>query len=203
MPIGIPRVGYRLPGDESAQWVDIYNRLYRERVLFLGSELNDELANQLIALLIYLGAEDASKRIFMYINSPGGSLIAGLGVHDAINHSGAPITTIGIGNIASMASFILCSGDKNNRISLPHTRVMIHQPNTGNLGAAAEVMSTTMEVVRMRNSVVELYAKQTGQSVSTIARDLDRDRYLGAQEAKTYGLVDLIVDKYEQVPGAA
>ena len=200
MPIGVPHVGYRLPGDEEPDWVDIYNRLYRERVLFLGSELNDELSNQLIALLIYLGAEDSSKRIFMYINSPGGSLIAGLGVYDAMGHSGSSVTTIGIGNIASMASFILCSGNTNNRISLPHTRVMIHQPNTGNLGGAGQVIVTTTEVVRMRNSVVELYSKQTGQPISTITRDFDRDRYLGAQEAKEYGLVDLIVDKFDQVP---
>ena len=128
MPIGVPKVAYRLPGEATPQWVDLYNRLYRERVLFLGSGLDDELANQLNGIMLYLSAEDASRSLFLYINSPGGSVTAGLSVFDIMNYVQASVTTIGIGFAASMASFILAGGERGSRIALPHCRVMIHQP---------------------------------------------------------------------------
>ena len=136
MPIGVPKVAYRLPGEAVPQWVDLYNRLYRERVLFLGSGLDDELANQLNGIMLYLSAEDSNKRLFLYINSPGGSVTAGLSVFDIMNYVDASVTTIGIGFAASMASFILAGGERGSRIALPHCRIMIHQPQGGMEGQA-------------------------------------------------------------------
>jgi ATP-dependent Clp protease protease subunit len=192
MPIGVPKVAYRLPGESAPQWVDLYNRLYRERVLFLGSGLDDELANQLNGIMLYLSAEDASKRLFLYINSPGGSVTAGLSVFDIMNYVEASVTTIGIGFAASMASFILAGGDKGSRLALPHCRVMIHQPQGGMEGQASEIVLEKEEIVRLRKVLGRIYADITGQSLPTIARDLDRDKYLSASEAKEYGIVDLV-----------
>lgn len=192
MPIGVPKVAYRLPGESAPQWVDLYNRLYRERVLFLGSGLDDELANQLNGIMLYLSAEDASKRLFLYINSPGGSVTAGLSVFDIMNYVEASVTTIGIGFAASMASFILAGGEKGSRLALPHCRVMIHQPQGGMEGQASEIVLEKEEIVRLRKVLGRIYADITGQSLPTIARDLDRDKYLSASEAKDYGIVDLV-----------
>ena len=131
MPIGIPRVPYRLPGESHAQWVDLYNRLYRDRVLFLGSDLDDELANQMIGILAYLNIENPNERIFLYINSMGGAVMAGVGVFDTMQYVQPPVSTICIGLAASMASFVLAGGDRGNRVILPHGRVMLHQPAAG------------------------------------------------------------------------
>jgi ATP-dependent Clp protease protease subunit len=192
MPIGVPKVAYRLPGEASPQWVDLYNRLYRERVLFLGSGLDDELANQLNGIMLYLSAEDPSRRLFLYINSPGGSVTAGLSVFDIMNYVEASVTTIGIGFAASMASFILAGGEKGSRLVLPHCRVMIHQPQGGMEGQASEIVLEKEEIVRLRRVLGRVYADITGQPLATIARDLDRDKYLSATEAKNYGIVDLV-----------
>ena len=192
MPIGVPKIAYRLPGEATPQWVDLYNRLYREHVLFLGSGLDDELANQLNGIMLYLSAEDSSRSLFLYINSPGGSVTAGLSVFDIMNYVQASVTTIGIGFAASMASFILAGGERGSRIALPHCRVMIHQPQGGMEGQASEVVLEKEEIVRLRRLIGRLYVDLTGQSLSTIANDLDRDKYLSAREARDYGLVDLV-----------
>lgn len=192
MPIGVPKVAYRLPGEAVPQWVDLYNRLYRERVLFLGSGLDDELANQLNGIMLYLSAEDSQKRLFMYINSPGGSVTAGLSVFDIMNYVRASVTTIGIGFAASMASFILAGGERGNRIALPHCRMMIHQPQGGMEGQSSEILLETDEIIRLRRLVGRLYVDLTGQNVDIVARDLDRDKFLSAREARAYGLVDLV-----------
>jgi ATP-dependent Clp protease protease subunit len=192
MPIGVPKVAYRLPGEAVPQWVDLYNRLYRERVLFLGSALDDELANQLNGIMLYLSAEDSNRRLFLYINSPGGSVTAGLSVFDIMNYVDAAVTTIGIGFAASMASFILAGGERGSRIALPHCRIMIHQPQGGMEGQASEIVLEKDEIIRLRKLIGRLYVDLTGQSASTVARDLDRDKYLSAREAREYGLVDLV-----------
>lgn len=192
MPIGVPKVAYRLPGEAVPQWVDLYNRLYRERVLFLGSGLDDELANQLNGIMLYLSAEDSNKRLFLYINSPGGSVTAGLSVFDIMNYVDASVTTIGIGFAASMASFILAGGERGSRIALPHCRIMIHQPQGGMEGQASEIVLEKDEIIRLRKLIGRLYVDLTGQSASTVARDLDRDKYLSAREAREYGIVDLV-----------
>jgi len=194
MPIGIPRVPYRLPGESYAQWVDLYNRLYRDRVVFLGSDLNDELGNQIVGILTYLNIENSQDRIFLYINSMGGSVTAGLGVYDTMHYIGAEVSTICIGMAASMASFILAGGESSNRIILPHGRVMIHQPAGGTDGQTSDILSDVFELRRLRHTMAELYSKSTGQSVNDLSDDLDRDRFFNARAAKEYGVVDHIIE---------
>ena len=191
MPIGVPKVPFRLPGEPSAQWVDLYNRLYRQRVLFLCQELDDELANQLIGIMLYLNAEENSQEVYIYINSPGGSVTCGIGVYDAMNYIKSEVSTICVGTAASMASFVLAGGDK--RLAFPHSRIMIHQPEGGSQGQASEVLSESEEVMRIRRQVGRIYAERTGQSLSRVSRDMDRDQFLSAREAKDYGLVDQVV----------
>ena len=147
MPIGVPKVPYRLPGDESAQWLDLYNRLYRERVLFLCQALDDELANQLIGIMLYLNAEESSKEVYVYINSPGGSVTCGVGVSDAMNYIKSDVTTMCVGTSASMASFVLTGGTRGKRLALPNSRIMIHQPEGGSQGQATIVLSDRKSVV--------------------------------------------------------
>ena len=192
MPIGVPKVPFRLPGEPSAQWVDLYNRLYRDRVLFLCQELDDELANQLIGIMVFLSAEDKSKGIFIYINSPGGSVTCGIAVYDGMNYAKADVSTICVGTAASMASFVLAGGERGKRIALPHSRIMIHQPEGGNQGQASEVLSESEEVIRIRREVAKIYAERTSQSLSKISRDMDRDQFMSAREAKEYGIVDQV-----------
>ena len=192
MPIGVPKVPFRLPGEPEAQWVDLYNRLFRERAVFFCQELDDELANQLIGILLYLNAEEETKGLYIYINSPGGSVTCGIGVYDAMNYIQADVTTICVGTAASMASFILAGGKIGKRIALPHSRIMIHQPEGGSQGQASEVISESQEVMRIRRQVGEIYADITGQTLNRISRDMDRDQFMSAREAKEYGLVDLV-----------
>lgn len=190
MPIGVPKVPFRLPGEPTAQWVDLYNRLYRERVLFLCQDLEDELANQLIGIMLYLNAEEKSKDLYIYINSPGGSVTCGIAVYDIVNYIDSDVTTLCVGTAASMASFILTGGSRGKRIAFPHSRIMIHQPEGGSQGQASEVISESEEVIRIRRQVGRIYSDRTGQSLSQISRDMDRDQFMSAREAKEYGLVD-------------
>ena len=190
MPIGVPKVPFRLPGEPDAQWVDLYNRLYRERVLFLCQDLNDELANQLIGIMLYLNAEEKIKDLYIYINSPGGSVTCGIAVYDIVNYIDADVTTLCVGTAASMASFVLAGGSRGKRIAFPNSRIMIHQPEGGSQGQASEIIYESDEVVRIRRQVGRIYANRTGQSLSQISRDMDRDQFMSAREAKEYGLVD-------------
>ena len=190
MPIGVPKVPYRLPGEPAGQWIDLYNRLYRERILFFCTQLDDELANQMVAILLFLNAEDSSKRIYIYINSPGGSVTCGLAIFDTMNYVKSPVTTVCVGTAASMASFILAGGERGKRLALVHSRIMIHQPEGGSQGQASDILSETAEILRLRRQIGEIYALRTQQSLSRISRDLDRDQFMSAKEAKEYGIVD-------------
>ena len=201
MPIGVPKVPYRLPGEPAPQWIDLYNRLYRERMLFMGQELDDELANQLIGIMLYLNAEDESQGLFMYINSPGGSVLCGIGVYDVLHHVMAEVTTICLGLAASMASLVLSGGAFGRRIALPHSRVMIHQPEGGSRGQATEVGLETEEVRRIRHQIIDIYVERTNQPRQVIQTDLDRDMFMSPREAKAYGLVDLVAASFQEVPG--
>jgi ATP-dependent Clp protease protease subunit len=192
MPIGVPKVPFRLPGEPAAQWVDLYNRLYRDRVLFLCNELKDELSNQLIGIMLFLNAEEESKGLYIYINSPGGSVTCGIAVYDCMNYVDAEVTTICVGAAASMASCVLAGGDFGKRIAFPHSRIMIHQPEGGSQGQASEIVFESSEVARIRREVAKIYAKRTNQSLARICRDMDRDQYMSAREAKDYGLVDQV-----------
>ena len=192
MPIGVPKVPFRLPGEPAAQWVDLYNRLYRERVLFLCQTLNDEVANQLIGIMLYLNAEEENRTFYLYINSPGGSVTCGIGLYDTINFVNSDVTTICVGTAASMASFILSGGTPQKRIALAHSRIMIHQPEGGSRGQASEIISESQELVRIRREIAYLYAERTGQPLNKISTDMNRDQFMSAREAKEYGLVDEI-----------
>lgn len=192
MPIGVPKVPFRLPGEPSAQWVDLFNRLYRERLLFLCQDLDDEVSNQLIGIMLYLNAEERYKDIYIFINSLGGSVTCGIAVYDVMNFVEADVSTICVGTAASMASFVLSGGERGKRIALPHSRIMIHQPEGGGQGQASEVLSESEEVMRLRRQVGKIYAERTGQNLNRISRDMDRDQFLSAKEAKEYGLVDQV-----------
>nr|AYC63864.1 Clp protease proteolytic subunit [Dichotomosiphon tuberosus] len=190
MPIGIPKVPFRFPGESSTQWVDIYNRLYRERILFLCQDLDDELSNQLISIMLYLNSEEQLKDFYIYINSYGGSVTSGIAVYDIMNYIKSDIITICVGTAASMASFILAGGTHGKRIAFRHARIMIHQPEGGSQGQATEILSETSQVIYVRRQVGKIYSQRTGQPLNIISRDMDRDQFMSADEAKIYGLVD-------------
>lgn len=192
MPIGVPKVPFRLPGEPSAQWVDLFNRLYRERLLFLCQDLDDEVSNQLIGIMLYLNAEEKFKDIYIFINSLGGSVTCGIAVYDVMNFVEADVSTICVGTAASMASFVLAGGQRGKRVALPHSRIMIHQPEGGGQGQASEVLSESEEVMRLRRQVGRIYAERTNQSLNRISRDMDRDQFMSAREAKDYGIVDQV-----------
>ena len=192
MPIGVPKVPFRMPGESTAQWVDLFNRLSRDRVLFLCSELKDELANQLIGIMLFLNAEEEKKGLYLYINSPGGSLTCGIAVYDSMNFIEAEVTTICVGTAASVASFVLAGGNLGKRIAFPNSRIMIHQPEGGSQGQASEIVFEASEVARIRQEVAKAYSERTGQSLAQIIRDMDRDQYMSAREAKEYGIVDQV-----------
>nr|YP_009519091.1 Clp protease proteolytic subunit [Callipsygma wilsonis]AYC65009.1 Clp protease proteolytic subunit [Callipsygma wilsonis] len=192
MPLGLPKIPYKFPGDPSAQWVDIYNRLYRERILFICQPINDELSNQLIGIMVYLNGENRSKDIFVYINSTGGSVTCGIGVYDIMNYIQPKIITTCVGIASSMASFILAGGEPDNRLAFRNSRIMIHQPEGGSDGQATQILSESYEILRIRKNVAQIYSKKTGQNLNRISKDMDRDEYMSAEEAKNYGLIDYI-----------
>ena len=192
MPIGVPKVPFRMPGEPTAQWVDLFNRLSRERILFLCSELKDELANQLIGIMLFLNAEESDKGLYLYINSPGGSIICGVGVYDCMNFVEAEVSTICVGTAASVASFVLAGGAIGKRLAFPNSRIMIHQPEGGSRGQASDILFESSEVDKIRERVAKTYAQITGQSLTQIVTDLDRDQYLSPTQAKDYGIVDQV-----------
>nr|ATL58404.1 clp protease proteolytic subunit [Azolla rubra] len=192
MPIGVPKVPFRLPGEEDAVWVDV-NRLYRERLLFLGQQVDDEIANQLIGIMMYLNGEDEAKEIFLYVNSPGGAVLAGMSVYDATQFVVPDVHTICMGLAASMGSSILAGGEITKRIALPHARVMIHQPASSYYdGQAGECVMEAEEVSKLRDCITRVYAQRTGKPLWMISEDMERDVFLSAEEAQDYGIADFV-----------
>ena len=194
MPIGTPSVPYRLPGSQMERWVDIYTRLGVERILFLGSEVNDGIANSLVAQMLYLDSEDSSKPIYLYINSPGGSVTAGLAIYDTIQYVKSEVVTICVGLAASMGAFLLAAGTKGKRVALPHSRIMIHQPLGGAQGQAVDIEIQAKEILFLKETLNGLLAEHTGQPLDKISEDTDRDYFLSPAEAVEYGLIDRVVD---------
>ncbi|MEN9215770.1 MAG: ATP-dependent Clp protease proteolytic subunit [Gloeomargarita sp. HHBFW_bins_162] len=194
MPLGVPKVPYRLPGEPYTQWIDIYNRLYRERIIFLGQEVDDEIANQIVAVMLYLDSEDPGKDIYLYINSPGGSVHAGLAIYDTMQHVKSDVVTICVGLAASMGAFLLAGGTKGKRLALRHSRIMIHQVSSGTRGQASDIEIEAREVLRIDHQLSELLAYHTGQPVEKVHQDQKRDFYMSAQEALEYGLVDKVIE---------
>ena len=194
MPIGTPSVPYRLPGSQMERWVDIYTRLGVERILFLGSEVNDGIANSLVAQMLYLDSEDSSKPIYLYINSPGGSVTAGLAIFDTIQYVKSEVVTICVGLAASMGAFLLAAGTEGKRVALPHSRIMIHQPLGGtSRRQASDIEIEAREILRMKDMLNHSLADMSGQTFEKIEKDTDRDYFLSAQEAMEYGLIDRVI----------
>ena len=172
---------------------DIFSRLLMDRIIFLGVPINDDVANIIIAQLLFLQADSADKDIYLYINSPGGIVSAGMAIYDTMQHITAPVNTICMGMAASMGSFLLTAGRKGKRSSLPHARIMIHQPSGGASGTAADIEIQAREILYLRSKLNELYAHHTGKTLDQIERDMDRDRFMSAEEAKAYGIVDNVL----------
>ncbi|QLE58580.1 ATP-dependent Clp protease proteolytic subunit [Nostoc sp. TCL26-01] len=195
MPIGVPQVPYRMPGGQVTDWISIYNRLYQERIIFLGRDIDDEIANQIIAVMLYLDSEDPGKDIYLYINSPGGMVTSGLAIYDTMQHIKSDVVTICVGLAASMGSFLLAAGTKGKRLALPHSRIMIHQPSGGTRGQATDIEIEAREILRIRHQLNQIYANNTNQPIAKIEKDMDRDFFMSAQEAKEYGLIDRVIEE--------
>ena len=193
MPIGTPSVPYRLPGSQYERWVDIYTRLGVERILFMGSEVNDAVANALVAQMLYLDSDDNSKPIYLYINSPGGSVTAGLAIYDTMQQVSPDVVTICYGLAASMGAFLLSGGTKGKRLALPSARIMIHQPLGGAQGQAVDIEIQAKEILYLKDTLNRLMAEHTGQPLEKITEDTDRDYFLSPVEAVEYGLIDQVV----------
>ena len=174
---------------------DIYSRLLKERIIFLTGQINDNVASLVTAQLLFLEAEDPKKEIYLYINSPGGLVTAGLGIYDTMQYIKPEISTLCIGQAASMGSFLLAAGTKGKRFSLPNSRVMVHQPSAGFQGQATDIEIHANEVLSLKKRLNEIYSKHTGKSVDDIKSALERDNFMTAESAKSFGLIDEVVEK--------
>lgn len=172
---------------------DVYSRLLMDRIIFLGTPVNDDVANMIIAQLLFLEADNPGRDIHLYINSPGGSVSAGLAIYDTMQFLKSPVNTICMGLAASMGAFLLTAGAKGKRSALPNSRIMIHQPSGGASGTAADIEIQAKEILYLRSRMNELMAKHTGRPLEQIERDVDRDRFMSAEEAVQYGLIDHVV----------
>jgi ATP-dependent Clp protease protease subunit len=176
---------------------DIYSRLLKDRIIFLGTPIDDIVANTVIAQLLFLEADDPDKDIFIYINSPGGIVTAGLAIYDTMNYIKSPVSTICIGQAASMGALLLASGAKGKRFSLPHARIMIHQPMGGFQGQATDIEIHAKEMLKMKDTLNKILSNHTGQPIEKIHEDTDRDYFMSGEDAKAYGLVDEVIAKKE------
>ena len=174
---------------------DIFSRLLMDRIVFLGSGIDDNVANIIVAQLLFLDADDPERDIFLYINSPGGSVYAGLAIYDTMNHLRAPVSTYCVGMAASMGAVLLAAGEHGKRNALPNSRIMLHQPSSGYQGTAADIEIAAKEVLGTRERLNQILADATGQSPEKIAADVDRDRWMSSEEAVAYGLVDQVLTK--------
>jgi ATP-dependent Clp protease, protease subunit len=174
---------------------DIYSRLLRDRIIFLGTQVDSDLANLIVAQLLFLEAEDPEKDIYLYINSPGGSVSAGMGIFDTMNQIRPDVCTVCMGFAASMGAFLLSAGAKGKRMSLPSSRIMIHQPLGGAQGQATDIAIQAKEILYIKSRLNDLLAKHTGQPLEKIQEDTDRDFYMSAAEARDYGLIDTVIDR--------
>ena len=194
MPIGTPSVPYKLPGSQYERWVDIYTRLGVERILFLGGEVNSVVANGLVAQMLYHDADDNTKPIYLYINSPGGSVTDGVMIYDTMKYIKSDVVTICVGLAASMGAYLLAAGTKGKRVALPNSRIMIHQPLGGtSQRQASDIEIEANEILRMKENLNKSLAEMTGQPFEKIEKDTDRDYFLSAEEAKNYGLIDRVI----------
>lgn len=179
---------------------DIFSRLLMDRIVFLGAGINDDVANIIIAQLLYLEAQNSEKDIYLYLNSPGGLVSSGMAIYDTMQHLRAPINTICMDMAASMGSFLLAAGTPGKRAALPHSRIMIHQPSGGTQGTAADIEIQAREILYHRATLNRLYASHTGQALEQIERDMERDRFMSAEEARQYGIIDTVFEPRQPGP---
>ena len=189
VPIVVEQTG------RSERAFDIYSRLLKERIIFLGTPVEDTMASLVIAQLLFLEAEDSEKDIYLYINSPGGIISSGMGIYDTMQYIKPDVATICLGQAASMGAFLLAGGAKGKRSALPNSRIMIHQPMGGAEGQAADIKIQAEEIIRIKKQLNTILSKNTGQTIKKIEADTDRDNYLSPKEAKDYGLIDIILTK--------
>ena len=174
---------------------DIYSRLLKDRIIFLGTTIDDDVANSIIAQILFLEADDPDKEIHLYVNSPGGLVTAGLAIYDTMNYVKAPVSTICLGQAASMGALLLAAGEKGRRFSLPNSRIMIHQPLGGFQGQATDIDIHAKEILRLRDSLNYILAKATGQDIEKIRQDTERDFFMSGDQAKEYGLIDSVIER--------
>lgn len=192
----VPMVVEQTPRGERA--FDIYSRLLKENIIFIGTPIDDTLANLIVAQLLFLESEDPDREIQMYINSPGGSVTAGMAIYDTMRFVRAPISTLCVGQCASMAAVLLAAGTKGKRYALPNSRILIHQPSAGGIGGqATDIKIAAEEILRMRTRLNEILSEHTGQPMERIEMDVERDYIMSAQQAANYGLVDSVINKRE------
>ncbi|MDR2171132.1 MAG: ATP-dependent Clp endopeptidase proteolytic subunit ClpP [Planctomycetaceae bacterium] len=196
MPL-IPYVIEKSGREERA--MDIYSRLLKDRIIFLGTAVTDEIANAIVAQLLFLNSEDPKLDVHLYINSPGGSVTAGLAIYDTMQFINCDVATYCIGQAASMGSLLLTAGAKGKRFALPNARIMIHQPHGGMEGTAEEIMIHAKEFANVKNKLNQIMIKHTGHDIAKIEKDTDRDRFMSAEEAKSYGIIDQVIEKMEKV----
>jgi len=182
---------------------DIFSRLLKERIIFLPSYIEDDMANLVIAQMLFLEAEDPDKDVYLYVNSPGGSVTAGMAIYDTMQYVKPAVSTICMGQAASMGALLLCAGAKGKRFALPHSRIMIHQPLAGVQGQATDIDIQAREILRIRDELNRILVTHTGQVVERIARDTDRDFFMTAEQAKEYGIVDQVIVSHAPVLRAA
>ena len=209
--LAVPPFGVTIPAPSVARGAgegmgldaQVYNRLLKERIIFLGTAVMDEMANAICAQLLLLAAEDSERDIFLYINSPGGSVSAGMAIYDTMQFVANDVATVGLGLAASMGQFLLCAGTKGKRYATPHARIMMHQPSGGIGGTAADIAIQAEQMLYVKREMADRIAFHTGQSAEQIEKDSDRDRWFSAQEAKEYGFIDHVVSGAAQVPSGA
>jgi ATP-dependent Clp protease protease subunit len=178
---------------------DIFSRLLMDRIIFLGTPINDDVANIVIAQMLFLAADNPERDINLYINSPGGSVSAGMAIYDTMQFIDSPVRTICMGLAASMGAFLLAAGANGKRSALPHARIMIHQPSGGAQGTAADIEIQAREILYLRHKMNELFGKHTGRPVEQIERDIDRDRFMSAEEAQSYGIIDHVITQRQGI----
>nr|WRV02018.1 clp protease proteolytic subunit [Oxytropis ochrocephala] len=193
MPVGIPKVPFLVPGDDDASWIDLYNCLYQQRLLFLGQEIKHKISNQLVGLMVYLSLEDKTRDLYLFINSPGGGVKSGMAMFDAMRFVEAEVQTVCVGVAASMASFVLLGGEITRRLAFPH--VMIHQPaGSFREGPIGDSLLEMDEFLKMRETITQIYAQRTGKPSWQISKDMERDTFMTAEEAQAYGIVDMVAE---------
>jgi ATP-dependent Clp protease protease subunit len=195
-------IGYgvrMLDGGQPTFGDQVFERLLRERIVFLGTEVTDDSANQICAQILLLAAEDSERDIFLYINSPGGSVSAGMAVYDTMRYVRNDVATLALGFAGSMGQFLLCAGASGKRYALPHSRIMMHQPSGGMGGTAADITIQAENMLHIKRTMQELIARHSGRTVAEIERDSDRDRWFTAEQAREYGLIDEVVTRAEQL----